>query len=83
MVEGQLSTNPHFEGKTTCLGTRLAKMELKLIAAMFLMGFNSSIVDESGKLLDSLPVPNWNDILLCRPQDGSCNIRYTRTTVPL
>ncbi|KAJ7598870.1 cytochrome P450 [Mycena floridula] len=70
-------------GKTTCLGTRLAKLELKLIAAMFLLGFHHTVVDASEQRLTSLPKPNWNDILLCRPPRGTCNVRFTRTTVPL
>ncbi|THV04687.1 cytochrome P450, partial [Dendrothele bispora CBS 962.96] len=54
-------------GKTICLGQRLAKVEMKLIAAMFLMGFNHWVVDQDGEITDSAPTPNWNDILLCRP----------------
>ncbi|KAK0203550.1 cytochrome P450 [Desarmillaria ectypa] len=70
-------------GKTTCLGTRLAKMELKLITAMLLLGFNHDVVDDRGVVADPLPTPNWNDILLCRPPKGTCNLRYSRTATPL
>ncbi|KAK0434277.1 cytochrome P450 [Desarmillaria tabescens] len=70
-------------GKTTCLGTRLAKLELKLITAMLLLGFNHDIVDDRGVVADPLPTPNWNDILLCRPPKGTCNLRYSRTATPL
>ncbi|KAJ3566380.1 hypothetical protein NP233_g7040 [Leucocoprinus birnbaumii] len=58
-------------GKSMCLGTRLAKVELKLIIAMFVLGFDLGIVDKKGNPLkpgDALPAPNWNDILLCRPE---------------
>ena len=57
-------------GKNTCLGTRLAKAELKLIVSMFVLGFDSSIADKKGDGWGemALPQPNWNDILLCRPE---------------
>ncbi|KAK7462855.1 hypothetical protein VKT23_007431 [Stygiomarasmius scandens] len=66
-------------GKTICLGQRLAKVEMKLIAAMFLMGFNHWVVDRDGKIADSPPTPNWNDILLCRPPQGSFSLQYERS----
>lgn len=70
-------------GKTLCLGTRLAKVELKLLAAMFVLGFRHSVIDRNGADANPLPAPNWNDILLCRPPKGSFNLRYERTSVPL
>ncbi|KAG2008396.1 cytochrome P450 [Coprinopsis cinerea AmutBmut pab1-1] len=70
-------------GKTICLGTRLAKVELKLITSMFVLGFEHHIIDPSGQPAKTLPQPNWNDILLCRPPIGSFNISYTRTSTPL
>ncbi|KIJ99908.1 hypothetical protein K443DRAFT_155252 [Laccaria amethystina LaAM-08-1] len=69
-------------GKTVCLGTRLAKVELKLVTAMFILGFQHSVVDKSGAPLNPLPTPNWNDILFARPQQGSF-IKYERTSLPL
>ena len=72
-----------FTGKTTCLGTRLAKVELKLTTALFLLGFDHEIVDKTGAVPDSLPKPNWNDILLCRPPPGSCYVKYKRTHLSL
>ncbi|KAF7763505.1 hypothetical protein Agabi119p4_8042 [Agaricus bisporus var. burnettii] len=65
-------------GKHMCLGTRLAKVELKLIISMFLLGFDLSIVDKHGKSKDELPKPNWNDILLCRPPKGSFYLGFER-----
>ncbi|KAK2464566.1 hypothetical protein APHAL10511_003424 [Amanita phalloides] len=70
-------------GKTSCLGTRLAKVELKLITAMFVLGFRHGIVNEAGEVANPLPTPDWNDILHCRPQEGTCCLKYERTTVPL
>ncbi|KAF9467869.1 cytochrome P450 [Collybia nuda] len=69
-------------GKTLCLGTRLAKIELKVITAMFVLGFEHRIVDKLGNTATSLPTPNWNDILMCRPQNG-CSIKYARSSIPL
>ncbi|KAF7344522.1 Lanosterol 14-alpha demethylase [Mycena sanguinolenta] len=37
-------------GKTTCLGTRLAKVELKLTVALFLLGFDHVLVDKNGNV---------------------------------
>jgi hypothetical protein len=70
-------------GKTVCLGTRLAKLELKLIASMFLLGYNYSVVDKTGQVPDPLPRPNWNDPFLCRPPAKSCYIKFERSNTPL
>ncbi|KAJ8081843.1 hypothetical protein AAF712_004751 [Marasmius tenuissimus] len=70
-------------GKTVCLGQRLGKVELKLITAMFLLGFDHHVVDASGKPADPLPTPNWNDILFCRPPAGSFGLNYERTPIAL
>lgn len=66
-------------GKSMCLGTRLAKVELKLILSMFVLGFDLDIVDKHGKPQDEMPRPNWNDILLCRPPKGSFFLGFERT----
>ncbi|KAG6811405.1 hypothetical protein H0H92_007598 [Tricholoma furcatifolium] len=69
-------------GKTLCLGTRLAKVELKLVTAMLVLGFRHTIVDKSGRKTN--PTPNWNDILLCRPPPEQTGyVSYERTNVPL
>lgn len=70
-------------GKTPCLGSRLAKLELKLITAMFVLGFQHSVVDPSGAPVKNLPIPNWNDIFHCRPPAGSFYLQYERNQVPL
>ncbi|KAI3613103.1 cytochrome p450 [Moniliophthora roreri] len=69
-------------GKTICLGQRLAKIELKLITAMFVLGFDHHVVDGYGKPADPLPTPNWNDILLCRPPQAF-GLKYERTNMTL
>jgi cytochrome P450 len=72
-----------FPGKTLCLGTRLAKVELKLVTALFIMSFDHAVIDPSGEPATTLPMPNWNDILLCRPRPGSFYLGYSRSTAPL
>ncbi|KAF8552087.1 cytochrome P450 [Imleria badia] len=70
-------------GKTVCLGQRLARMELKLITSMMLLRFRYSIVDSRGARPDVLPRPNWNDILLCRPDKDIYYLAYDRTELSL
>jgi sterol 14-demethylase len=70
-------------GKTTCLGTRLAKIELKLTVALFLLGFDHVLVSDDGNTPTAPPKPNWNDILQCRPAHGACSVKYTRTAFAL
>ncbi|KAJ7765146.1 cytochrome P450 [Mycena olivaceomarginata] len=70
-------------GKTTCLGTRLAKIELKLTVALFLLGFDHVLVSDDGNTPTAPPKPNWNDILQCRPAHGACSVKYTRTALAL
>lgn len=82
-VEGSFDYVGWGAGTSICAGQRLAKIELKLIASMFLLGFDFSIVDHSGKprnasTANSIPRPNWNDTLLCRPPEGSCYLKYER-----
>ncbi|KAI0760176.1 cytochrome P450 [Fomes fomentarius] len=67
-------------GATVCLGKRLATLELKLITALFVLGFSElRAVDGKGAPLAELPRPNWNDILTCKPPPGSCYVRFART----
>ncbi|KIJ61638.1 hypothetical protein HYDPIDRAFT_96285 [Hydnomerulius pinastri MD-312] len=70
-------------GKTVCLGQRLARLELKLITSMMLVGFRYSIVDSKGARPDPPPQPNWNDILLCRPEKGSCYLTHEKSVLSL
>ncbi|KAF8842871.1 cytochrome P450 [Paxillus ammoniavirescens] len=70
-------------GKTVCLGQRLARLELKLITSMMLLGFRYSIVDSKGARPDPAPQPNWNDILLCRPEKGTCYLTHEKSVFSL
>ena len=49
-------------GRHPCTGMKVAKLEMKLILALFLTRYEFDIVDKDGKFPDPLPVPNRNDI---------------------
>ena len=53
-------------GRHPCSGMRTAKLELKLILAMFLMKYEYDLVDKGGKFPNPLPVPNRNDFMMVR-----------------
>jgi cytochrome P450 len=74
---------PLSTGKTVCQGQRLARLELKLITAMMLLGFDYTVTDKMGVPARSAPRPNWNDTLTCRPPGGTCCLKYARTARPL
>ena len=41
---------------------KIAKLKIKIILAMVLLGYQYDIVDETGVKTDYLPKPDWNDI---------------------
>ena len=49
-------------GRHTCTGMKVAKLEMKLVLAMFLTRYEFDIVYKDGKFPDPLPVPNRNDM---------------------
>ena len=49
-------------GRHPCSGMKVAKLEMKLIMALFLTRYEFELVDKDGKFPDPLPVPNRNDI---------------------
>jgi cytochrome P450 len=49
-------------GRHPCAGMRVAKLEIKLISAIFLTRYEFDLVDENGKFPDPLPVPDRNKI---------------------
>lgn len=57
-------------GRVTCLGSRMARLTMKLVAAQLLLDFDFDTVDASGRIADPHPTPNWNDVLTCRPARG-------------
>ena len=48
-------------GRHPCTGMKVAKLEMRLILAAFLVRHEFGLVDEGGKFPDPLPVPNRND----------------------
>ena len=48
-------------GRHPCTGMKVAKLEMKLIMAMFLMRYEFELVDKLGRFPNTLPVPNRND----------------------
>jgi hypothetical protein len=65
-------------GRTTCAGSRLARLNIKLISALLLMDFDFDTVDASGRFVDSPPKPDWNDFGGCRPAQGQFFLKYRR-----
>ena len=49
-------------GRHPCTGMKVAKLELKLISAMFLTRYEYELVDEHGKFLKECPVLDRNDL---------------------
>ena len=49
-------------GRHPCTGMKVAKLEMKLILAMFLTRYEFDLVDKDGKFPNPLPVPDRNDI---------------------
>ena len=48
-------------GRHPCTGKKVAKLEMKLIMAIFLTRYEFELVDELGRFPNPLPVPNRND----------------------
>jgi cytochrome P450 len=65
-------------GRTTCLGSRLARLEIKLLAALMLVDFDFETVDASGRVANPPPTPNWNGHLMCQPVLGRFFLKYKR-----
>ncbi|KAH9973851.1 cytochrome P450 [Lactifluus volemus] len=65
-------------GAVTCLGARLARLTIKLVAALLLVDFDFDTVDASGRIADPQPIPNWNDAFACRPAQGQFFLKYKR-----
>jgi len=65
-------------GRVACLGSRLATLTIKLLAALVLSDFDFDTVDAGGRIADPAPEPNWNDELTCRPARGQFFLKYRR-----
>jgi len=69
-------------GRFNCAGTRLAKLQMKLVTSMLVLGFDISLVGQNGETLNSAPKPDWNDTLFARPKE-IFYLRYKRCGQPL
>jgi len=65
-------------GRVACLGSRLATLTIKLLAALVLLDFDFDTVDAGGRIADPAPEPNWNDELTCRPARDQFFLKYRR-----
>jgi cytochrome P450 len=51
-----------FLGRHPCAGMKIAKLEMKLILAMMLLGYEYEIVDGNGNYAKEIPSQNRNDL---------------------
>ncbi|KAF9522380.1 cytochrome P450 [Crepidotus variabilis] len=65
-------------GRHPCAGMRIAKLEIKLILAMLLLGYDYTLVDANGQPTDILPKPNRNDIQQSRPLGKPVYMKFQR-----
>ncbi|KAA1467260.1 cytochrome P450 [Dentipellis sp. KUC8613] len=63
-------------GRITCLGQRLARLQLRLLTAMFVLNYDFQTVNDRGLPADPAPKPDWNDTLYCRPSNGQFFLDY-------
>ena len=61
-----------------CLGSRLARLQIKLLASLLLTDFDFETVDASGRIANPPPKPDWNDALTGRPALGQVFVKYKR-----
>jgi cytochrome P450 len=54
-------------GRHPCAGMKFAKLEIKLILSMLLLGYEYKLVDDRGAPTATLPQPDRNDIQQARP----------------
>jgi len=54
-------------GRHPCPGSRIAKLELRIIVAYFLAGFQFELVDREGAPLIQIPEPNYDTLTVVRP----------------
>ncbi|KAF8260831.1 cytochrome P450 [Lactarius quietus] len=69
-------------GRVTCLGSRIARLTIKLVTALLLLEFDFDTVDASGRIADPHPKPNWNDDVTCRPAQAQFFLKYKSLDFP-
>jgi len=65
-------------GRHPCAGMKVAKLEIKVVVAFFLAGYEYDVVDSEGKFPEQLPKPDYNDIHQTRPLGEPCYIQFKR-----
>ncbi|KAF8221627.1 cytochrome P450 [Tricholoma matsutake] len=65
-------------GRHPCVGMKIAKLEIKIIIALFFTGYEYDVVDAHGRPVNYLPNPNYNDIHQTRPYGEPCYIKFKR-----
>jgi hypothetical protein len=65
------------------MGSRLARLNIKLITALLLMEFDFDTVDVGDRIVDSAsaPKPDWNDPFT-QPTQGQFFLKYRRLYNP-
>jgi cytochrome P450 len=49
-------------GRHPCAGMKVAKLEIKMIVAFFVVGYEYDVVDSKSRIVERLPVPDYNDL---------------------
>ncbi|KAG5651880.1 hypothetical protein H0H81_007074 [Sphagnurus paluster] len=65
-------------GRHPCVGMRVAKLEIKLVLALIISGYDWSMVDAVGNVPSELPQPDRNDIHQSRPIGEPCFLKFRR-----
>ncbi|KAF8816709.1 cytochrome P450 [Phlegmacium glaucopus] len=64
-------------GRHPCSGMRFAKLEIKIIVALMVVGFEFDLVDSTGKRA-AMPQPDRNDLHMSRPLGDPCFLQFRR-----
>jgi len=65
-------------GRHPCAGIRIAKLEMKVVLAMILLGYEYELVDGNGNYPKTVPDQNRNDLHQARPMGEPCYLKYKR-----
>ncbi|KAF8804683.1 cytochrome P450 [Phlegmacium glaucopus] len=65
-------------GLHPCAGMRIAKLEVKMLLAIMLLGYEYELVDDNGNCPKSIPAQDRNDLARTRPLGDPCYLKYKR-----
>jgi len=63
ILRNKVSSPQPIPGRHPCAGIKIAKLEIKVVLALMLLGYEYELVNKSGKYPDTLPVPDRNDVI--------------------